>query len=139
LEKKFSQCITLCENSLEKLYDFSVPKSLIDNINPYKRLLEIIKVIQNPVILNNEAKFEELKALLNLNNAENSKYIDIYSGNFSEKFSLEALKNLNLEKLEKFIEFNEVTNEEERLRIFIKNKYDEINIRKIKYIFKKNL
>ena len=139
LEEKFTQCINLCENSLESLYNFSVPKTLIDKINPYKRLLDIIKVIQNPVVLNNETKFEELKTLLNLNNSENSKYIDIYSGTFSEKFTLEALKNLNIINIEKFIEFNKISNEEERLRIFIKNKYDEINIRKLKYKFKKNL
>ena len=139
LDETFNQYINLCINCLDNLSNFTVSKTLIDNIMPYKRLLEVIKVIQNPVVQNNEAKFDELKILLKLNLNENIKYLDIYTGTFTEKFTFEALKNLNLNNIETFIEFNKITNEEERLRIFIKNKYDEMNMRKLKYKVKKNI
>ena len=138
LEKQFNQCIELCENSLENLSNFSVSKTLIDNIIPYKKLLEIIKVIQNPIVINNENKFDELKILLKLNIGDNMKYLDIYTGTFNEKFTLEALEKLNIGNITTFIEFNDTANEEERLRLFIKNKYDEMNIRKLKFKFVKN-
>ena len=134
-DEMFNQTINLCEESLGCLPNFSVPKILVDKIMPYKRLLEVVKVVQNPIILNNEAKFDELKSLLNLN----PKYMDIYTGTFNDKFTLEALKDLNISDIDKFIEFNKVANEEERLKIFIKQKYDEMNIIKIKYKFKKNM
>ena len=138
LSEKFNYCINLCEKSFEFLPNFNVPKKLMKKVFPYKRILDVVEVIQNPVIQNNETKFDELKSLLNLNNNELSKYVDIYSGNFNEKFTVEALKDLNITDVDKFIEFNKVANEEERLRIFIKDKYDEINMRRLKYKFQKN-
>jgi hypothetical protein len=77
--------------SFEFLPNFNVPKKLLKIVIPYKKILDVIEVIQNPVIQNNESKFDELKSLLNLNNIELSKYIDIYSGNFNEKFTVDAL------------------------------------------------
>ena len=138
LSQEFNYCINLCEKSFDLLPNFNVPKNLMQNVIPYKKLLDVIEVIQNPVIQNNESKFDELKSLLNLNSNELPKYIDIYTGNFNEKFTVEALKDLNITDVDKFIEFNKVANEEERLRIFIKDKYDEINMRRIKYKFQKN-
>ena len=139
LEQQFNQCIELCENSIENLSNFSVAKTLIDIIIPYKKLLEVIKVVQNPVVINNENKFDELKLLLKLNLNDNMKYLDMYMGTFNEKFTLDALVELNIGNINTFIEFNKTANEEERLRLFIKNKYDEINFRKIKYKFIKNI
>ena len=138
VSEKFNYCINLCEKSFEFLPNFNVPKTLMKKVIPYKKILDVIEVIQNPVIQNNESKFDELKSLLNLNNIELSKYIDIYSGSFNEKFTVEALKDINLNEVDKFVEFNKIANEEERLRIFIKDKYDEINMRRLKYKFQKN-
>jgi len=129
LSKKINDWINLCNEAMVDLETPNIPKGLLENIEPYKKILDILIAIQNPNVFNYENKVEELKNILNTN-------LDFKEN----KFTFDKLFHLNdvFNKIPEVNEFNRIANEEIKFKLLIKEKTDEFKYRKLLFKYRQD-